>query len=587
MRRLAALVSALLVAGLLTPGVAADPPLDECGPTELGCGTDLDWATDLEDAIADNIWDGQVYEIEYGTNPQGQPLPRTRQHVADVHAYGDSALWTGTYLGAQSMRYALAKHKLAQGGLSGGQIHDWVVARDEAKARIDDMVRKFHILVNISQHWKHELNVSHEQAGFGGGVFEGEPGYLMRACIDESAPEWQRWDDAELARPDEGPESEEPYTGKPRVFGPFPWTDEQTGEVTNYLCEDGTSRDAYAGTIFGLLLAFDLVSPDDDDMRTQIRNDIVTLSNFAFKYLWNTPRPHGRIRLPLDEAGFPSCDQVNSVIKACGHDFENFISPLFVYTPWAQMEMTQAAHHVTAKHPGHADTDKWRTLFTAEFAAMTPFLAFSHLFDAADPYGSYYKWNLEHLIAFNLVRQAPNDNAKAVYKQGIGVMDATTGDDINAHFEAITYGLTGEEGRLGASLEHLRQWPAYRTEISDGVPYDNTPDCGVTIECVPKDRRDMEATPGAPRITIFPGTPIILGGEQRALEPLPVARRQPSDFIWQREPNKLHEDNPPSAHHQAPGIDYLLPYWMLRFLTEGASAPVDGSFPLWPGPSFH
>ena len=580
----AALVSALLCAGMLATPVAADPPVDDCGPTELGCGVDLDWADALEDAIADNIWDGQVYEIEYGINRQGRPLPRTRQHVADVHAYGDSALWTGTYLGSQSFRYALAKHKLEKGGLSGGQIHDWEVARDEAKARIDDMVRKFHILVNISKHWKHKFNVSHQQAGFGGGVFNGEPGYLMRACIDKKAPEWQRWDDKELARPKTGPESMEPYTGKPRVFGPFPWKDEKTGKVTNYLCEDGTSRDAYAGTIFGLLLAFDLVSSDDGAMRTQIRNDIVTLSNFAYKYLWNTPRPHGRIRLPLDEAGFPSCDQVNAVIKTCGHDFENFISPLFVITPWARMEMTQAAHHVTAKHAGHDDAAKWQAIFVAELAEMTPFLAFSHMFDTAAPYDSYYKWNLEHLIAFNLVRQAPNEAARAVYKQGISVMDATTHDDINAHFEAITYGLTGEQSRLDESLDYLREWQKYRERIETGVPTNNLARCAPNgdLDCVPEDQRDLEATPGAPRVPIFPGTP---GADLRAHEPLPVEARPPTDFLWQRPPNQLNGSA--SAQHQAPGIDYLLPYWMLRFLTEGAGEPVAGSFPVWPGPSYH
>jgi len=39
-----------------------------------------------------------------------------------------------------------------------------------------------------------------------------------------------------------------------------------------------------------------------------------------------------------------------------------------------------------------------------------------------------------------------------------------------------------------------------------------------------------------------------------------------------------------SVTHQAPGIDYLLPYWMLRYYSEVA-VPGLSPFPAWPGPA--
>jgi hypothetical protein len=605
-RKGAVLVAVALFAGVLVPGASPTKAIEpECtNLIALDCVHDLEWMKTLEEKIVDNTWDGQVYEIDYRT-----PL-RTPGDVAGVGAFADSALWTGTYLASQSLRYATAKSKLADPLvlLNPAEKGFWTAQKAQARGRIRDMLRKFNILVNISKYWDHELDPQIKPFGFGGGIIHGEPGYLMRACIDRATidanptgavdpgedptkPDFYGWSTKELTPNSEGLPA--PYTNKRRVFGPFRWPNPDS--PTEYFCEDGTSRDAYAGTIFGLLVAFDLYSSDDPTLRTQIRNDIVTLSNFAFKYLWNTPRPHGRVSIPIDSNhDGETCSAINQLIDICGHDFENFFSPLFLITPTAQMEMTQAAHHVTTKWPGHPDTLKWQVIFAEELVALTPFLAFSELFDSTDPYGSYYKWNLEHLIAYNLVRQAPNEAARAIYKQAFGVMDASTGNDVNAHFETITYSMTGEQRRLVDAIRHLREWRQYRTHIDNGAdgdhsdPPDGVPDvdnlqfCGTSLDCVPEDQVDVTLTPGVDPIVV-PGT----SGSQRAHDPLPVERRTPADFLWQRPPNKLFGSQ--STNHQAPGIDYLLPYWMIRYLTEvNAPAPPFASpFPPYPGPSFN
>lgn len=555
------ITAAALIVALAGPSVAQSPP-------PLGA-EDLMATLDLETKILDNMWEGQLYEVDYAT-PERVP-----GNVSSVHHFGDSALWTGAYLAAQSFRYALATRNLSQplGGI--GKLGFWKKQRAEALARVREMVSKFHILANISASWNHELQPSPQQAGFGGGVFNGEPGYLMRACIRTTVPEWQRWPEADDPDPTGMPP---PYTANRRVFGPLDWR-RPDGTIAQYYCEDGTSRDAYAGTTFGLLTAFDLVSRDDPVMRAQIRDDIVTLMTFAFKYLWNTPRPHGRISIPFgtNQNGSP-CKEMNALLRVCGHDFENFFSPLFVITPFARLNLAQAASHVVTEAPGRADSEKWQAVFAEELVTLAPFVAFAQEFDQTQPYDSYFKHNLDHLIGFNLIRNAPNDTARTIYAQAMGIMDSTTRRHLNAHFETITYALTGESDRLHDALTHLREWRTYRTRIEAGGLTDNRELCEGTIECVPEDQVDVSATPGADPVVI-PGTSTTL----RARRPLPIAIRTPTDFLWQRAPNQLVGSA--SNTHQAPGVDYLLPYWMLRYYTE-AAAPGNRPFPAWPGPTY-
>ena len=54
--------------------------------------------------------------------------------------------------------------------------------------------------------------------------------------------------------------------------------------------------------------------------------------------------------------------------------------------------------------------------------------------------------------------------------------------------------------------------------------------------------------------------------ELRAKDPLPVALRPPGDFLWQEPPWKLNGQQPANARE--PGIDYLTPYWTLRYVDE-------------------
>jgi hypothetical protein len=50
---------------------------------------------------------------------------------------------------------------------------------------------------------------------------------------------------------------------------------------------------------------------------------------------------------------------------------------------------------------------------------------------------------------------------------------------------------------------------------------------------------------------------------------LPVAQRTPRDFLWQQIPTALNGYD--QATHQAPGIDYLTPYWTVRYSPRSPS----------------
>jgi hypothetical protein len=181
---------------------------------------------------------------------------------------------------------------------------------------------------------------------------------------------------------------------------------------------------------------------------------------------------------------------------------------------------------------------------------------------------------------------------QTAFKQALSVMDKTTGDDINAHFETITFSLTGEESRLGAAVEHLRQWRDYRARIDQDVPtnnkvkcLDDPPQTGQTIECVPEDQ--LEIIPPAGEPVVIPQGECDLAKKNenagcRARGPQPVADRPPTDFLWQRPPTQLNGFE--GAARQTPGHDYLLPYWMLRYYTE-VDEPALDPFPVYPGPA--
>ena len=350
-----------------------------------------------------------------------------------------------------------------------------------------------------------------------------------------------------------------PNTG--RLVGPLAWDDGKT-----YYCLDGTSRDAYAGTTFGMATAFDLVGKDDPALRQMLGRDLMTMTSFAFKYLWSTPRPHGAVVIPEIFGG---------------NDLDNFFSPLFVYTPLAQMNMVQVARHAARTVGTAADRSKWEAVWAVELATELPQLAGSMQLDAGQPHDSYYKFHLNFITGFNLIRLERDANVRNEIRRAMGVMDASTNDDVNALYEAITYAWTGETARLNAAVIHHRQWLDWKARLDASAnKTKNSVNCAV-IGCVPQDRIDIVIPlPTGGKVSLaFAGT----SAAKRSLKPLPVALRKGADFLWQKDPTILDGDMEPTW--EPPGADFLLTYWMIRYYSEAAVPPV-APLPAWPGPSF-
>jgi hypothetical protein len=524
---------------------------DAACPSLLACGEDLAEAERLEERIADNLHYGLALPIDYRT---AERRPGDVARIAG--SWGDGGIWSGSYLAAESFRYAVARAHLDDRPADDRRA--WQEHLDEAKQRIAAMLAQVDLRTNISAAWRPALAPAIDPGTAPPtvrvpGAVQGEPGMLMFSCAPVDTPPGLGMD------------------VNADVRGPWRWTppadvpQRLTLPAGDYRCEAATSRDAYAGTLFGLLTAFDLVGRDDPEVARLIRRDVLTMADYLLRHGWNWLRPDGNL--------------VDEHILAGSF----FLTPLMTIAPTYRLGISQAALHVARNGGDAQDVLRWQAVWDEELASQgTASDPLSHLTNDPRPTGSYFGWNLAHLMYFSLVRLAANPVEASLLRRSLAAVDRQTGDDDNAFFEAVTYVLTGETSRRDAAAEHLRAWPAYRLKNDEGRPTRNTERCGTTLRCVPEDEFDVTVSSPAGDLTrTVPGSSARL----RAAEPLPVADRVATDFLWQRSPF-TEMDGTSDPRHQEPGIDYLLPYWMLRWSTEVAP-PALQPLPIWIGPRFN
>jgi hypothetical protein len=548
------LVGVVLGAGLGAPARAARPTA--C-PTALACGDDVAAMVDLETRMVDALQFGHAVPVVYDSAEQ---LPG---HVVAAPYWGDTALWSGVYLAGEAMRYAVSKHYLTRGqGVPQRDRDFWTAQRAEALARVRDLLAAEHRDVSIAEDWKGELRVpprvntadprGPHTLDFGGGVVEGQRGMVTRGCTPVGLGPLG------IHPPDVDPGN--PVNDHSNHVEQITWTH---GDGRTYYCETSPSRDTYAGLTFGMLTAYDLVGPDQPELRAQIRDDLLAMGDYLVKYGWSFVRPNGYVSTQSFENGF--------------------VEPLMVQVPLARLNMANAARHV-AESP--SDRQRWQAIWAEELASQGPLLGPSMEVDSFQPNEGYFKFNLHHLAGFNLLRTTSGPE-REVIARGFAVMDKTTRDDLNAHFEALTYAITGDPVRRDAAVEHLEQWRSYRAATSGGRDVRNSDRCGSDLACVPHDQAEL-AVGGAPggSITWFPGAPdappLSSRAGLRAARPLPVSLRPAGDFLWQKPPTELDGQQP--ASWREPGIDYLTPYWVLRYFTEVAP-PNEAPLPEWLGPA--
>jgi uncharacterized protein (TIGR03437 family) len=154
---------------------------------------------------------------------------------------------------------------------------------------------------------------------------------------------------------------------------------------------------------------------------------------------------------------------------------------------------------------------------------------------------SYFKFNLDYMTFYNLVRRQDNGDNRDAYQ----IVRRATASHQNAFFDMIDRALDGPDAARDAEARSLLdQW-------------------------LQRPKRDLSVDVSK--------TVAVCGSE--ACQPVPAPLRPPTDFLWQRDPFQLSGGG--SGLIESAGIDYILPYWMGRYYgvlaAPGAVQPAAGS----------
>jgi hypothetical protein len=252
-----------------------------------------------------------------------------------------------------------------------------------------------------------------------------------------------------------------------------------------------TSRDQYSGVFFGLAVAYDLVP--DATLRAQIASLVTRMLDNLLAHSWNVVMPNGSI------------------------------STTFVGRSEQQLTLLQIGRHVnTAKY-----TTKYQTFRSSNSGGTGTAISI----DCLDTYKSYYKFNLDYINLFDLIRlEEPTSTYRSRYVSAYSTLRRCTGSHQNAHFNMVDRSINGANTTRDADTQRLLgEW----LKRSRRAPYTDV--SGKYAVC----------------------------GTNRACSPVPVPDRPNTDFLWQRSPLLLYGGGDTTV--ETAGIDYVLPYWMARY----------------------
>jgi hypothetical protein len=540
-KALPAIVAALVIAVCTGRADAAASSADLDAPDLVAAVAQID-----ADNASDNVWWGHLLDVTYDS---ADPALHTRDHIARLEGLGDSSLWTGDYLYAQAMRWKVRQSE----GASAAELA-------AIRAPIDEIATGFHRRINIAKSWKAPACDANHLPGQSTGscsAINGEAGILMRNCVPDVLP-------AKFAY------LKDPASRGDRFYGPFPFDEDDDGTDDGlWWCEDGVSRDMYAGAIYGLLGVIDIF-PATDPVVIRAGRDLMTMEDYFQRHAYSIVYPHTR---PPDRTG----DAI-----------ENFVFPLFAYNPEPRIDLAHAALVGSRVAGTPLEKTRYEATWLEEFASQSPQLEVEFVLAVQSPHNSYYNFNLNHLTNQATINRVVDPDQNDALFEAFGVIDTSTRDDVNALFESLTWTMTHEAWRRDLAITHLRQWVDARSHETD--PAENRIDrCGVDYTCVASDEvHYFETLPnGTEQEVVQPGT----ATSKRSLHPLPVSQRnRGEDFIWQRSPYNL---STPDANGRYPassplvqnhGADVLLPYWTLRY---GRDVLHLDALPERPLPTYH
>ena len=252
-----------------------------------------------------------------------------------------------------------------------------------------------------------------------------------------------------------------------------------------------TSRDEYSGAFFGLSVAYDFVN--QPDVRAGAQALATRMLNFLLAHAWTVVMPDGTV------------------------------STTFVIRPDEQLALMQIGKQVNP------------TAFASAYqnlaSSVAAIAAIPVIVDAGDVRDSYFKFNLDAINFYDLVRLESNASLLSQYRSAYSVYWNAIKTHMNPHFNMIDRALNGPNASRDA------QTVAYLEQFLE------------------RPRRDVY-------VNLEGQFPSCVSADQ-SCNPLPIPVRVTTDFLWQRSPFQLVGGG--SGTIEGAGIDYILPYWMARY----------------------
>jgi hypothetical protein len=249
----------------------------------------------------------------------------------------------------------------------------------------------------------------------------------------------------------------------------------------------GTTRDQYSGVMLGLSVAYELIPA----VRPFIRDDVTRILNYLLREGWNVVMP------------------------------DRSISTTFLLRPDQQLAFLQIGRRINPQR------------FLLRYAIYRSIYAnvviLPILYDNIDDNSSYFKFNLNYINLFSLIRLEESSSPyRRLYLDAYSALRERTERHGNPHFNMIDRALRGADVARDAETRLLLdQWLLRpRRDFFVDVSAQYPPACG----------------------------------PNRACEPIPVPERVNTDFLWQRTP--FQPVGGGDGTIESAGIDYILPYWM-------------------------
>jgi len=178
-----------------------------------------------------------------------------------------------------------------------------------------------------------------------------------------------------------------------------------------------TSRDQYAGALFGLGAAYDLI--DDATLKSSIAAVVTRLVQFLKDHAWTVVLPDGSL------------------------------STTFVNRPDQQLAFLQLARHV--------NPDQFSTSYDVERVLLSPTVIAPISFDVLSD-DSYFKFNLDSINMYMLIH-LESSSFGDIYHKAYDVLRNHTDDQGNAFFNMIDRALNGANAARDAETRTLlNQW---------------------------------------------------------------------------------------------------------------------------------